>query len=249
MSIDINFIDKIFKEYVNTFNIEDENIYLKYEHTLEVVNLIEQIANKLGLNAEQISLAKTIAYLHDIGRFEQVATTNTFQDSVMDHADNGVNLLFNRGLIKKFNIDKKYYQVIEKAIRNHNKLEIVDDLEKDEEVFVKLIRDADKVDIYRVRVKYLDNNFLEVPHEINLNDFYNHKCINLKNRKNKSDSLLCVMAFVYDFNYQETIEVLKETKYYEKFFDNINVSKEKEVKGVFEKLKKETYKYLNIKEC
>ena len=201
--MDINFIDKMFKEYVNTFNMEDENIYLKYEHTFEVVKFSEDIARKLNLNEEEINLAKAIAYFHDIGRFEQVTLTNTFQDSVMDHADYGTDLLFNRGLIEKFNIDEKYYQVIYKAVRNHNKLEILDELEKDEEVFVKLIRDADKVDIYRVRVKYMENLFEGIPQDININDFFNHKLINLKNKKTKSDALLCVMAFVYDFNFNK----------------------------------------------
>jgi len=246
--MNIDFIDKVFKEYVHTFDMDDENIYLKYEHTFEVVKVMEAICKKMHLSEEKTNLAKAIAYFHDIGRFEQVATTNTFQDSVMDHADNGADLLFKRNLIEKFNIDKKYYQVIEKAIRNHNKLEILDRLQEDEELFVKLIRDADKVDIYRVRVKYLDNDFLEVPSKINIDDFYNHKCINLKNRKNKSDSLLCVMAFVYDFNYRETIEVLKENKYYEKFFYNINVSEDKEIQDIFNKLKKEVYEYLEIEE-
>ena len=245
--MDINFIDKMFKEYVNTFNMEDENIYLKYEHTFEVVKFSEEIARKLNLNEEEINLAKAIAYFHDIGRFEQVTLTNTFQDSVMDHADYGIDLLFNRGLIEKFNIDKKYYQVIYKAVKNHNKLEILDEIEKEEDVFVKLIRDADKVDIYRVRVKYMDNIFEGVPQDINLNDFFNHKLINLKNKKTKSDSLLCVMAFVYDFNFKETKEVLKETNYYQEFINSIKV--EEEIKDIFDKAKKEVYKYLDIKEC
>ena len=245
--MDINFIDKMFKEYVNTFNMEDENIYLKYEHTFEVVKFSEEIARKLNLNEEEINLAKAIAYFHDIGRFEQVTLTNTFQDSVMDHADYGIDLLFNRGLIEKFNIDKKYYQVIYKAVKNHNKLEILDEIEKEEEVFVKLIRDADKVDIYRVRVKYMDNIFEGVPQNININDFFNHKLINLKNKKTKSDSLLCVMAFVYDFNFKETKEVLKETNYYQEFINSIKV--EEEIKDIFDKAKKEVYKYLDIKEC
>ncbi len=245
--MDINFIDKTFKEYVNTFNMEDENIYLKYEHTFEVVKFSESIARKLNLSEEDTNLAKAIAYFHDIGRFEQVTLTNTFQDSVMDHADYGIDLLFNRGLIEKFNIDKKYYQVIYKAVKNHNKLEILDELEKDEEVFVKLIRDADKVDIYRVRVKYMENLFIGVPQEININDFYSHKLINLKNRKSKSDSLLCVMAFVYDFNFKETKEVLKETKYYQEFIRSIKVGDE--AKDIFNKAKEEVYRYLDIKEC
>lgn len=245
--MDIDFIDKKFKEYVNTFNMEDENIYLKYEHTFEVVKFSERIAQKLNLNEEEITLAKAIAYFHDIGRFEQVTSTNTFQDSVMDHADYGVDLLFNRKLIENFNVDKKYYQVIEKAVRNHNKLKILDELEENEEVFVKLIRDADKIDIYRVRVKYMENLFLGVPQEINVNDFYNHKLINLKNRKNKSDAILCVMAFIYDFNFKETKEVLKETNYYQEFINSIKV--DKEVKDIFNKAKEEVYKYLNIEEC
>lgn len=247
--MNIDFIDKIFKEYVNTFNMEDKNIYLKYEHTFEVVKLSEKIAERLNLNDDEIALAKTIAYLHDIGRFEQLAQTNSFKDSIMDHADYGIELLFTRGLIEKFNIDKKYYQVIEKAIRNHNKLEIIDKLEEDEEVFVKLIRDADKIDIYRVRVQYLNNEFNEVPSRVNMDDFFNHKCINIKNRENKSDSLLCVMAFIYDLNYKETIEVLKEIQYYENFFNNIKVIEIKEVKDIFEKIKKEAYEYLKIEEC
>jgi len=244
--VNIDFIDSKFKEYVNTFDISDKNISLKYEHTFEVVKLTELIAKKMNLSKEQINLSKTIAYLHDIGRFEQVATTNTFKDSVMDHADNGVDLLFNRGLINDFEIDEKYYDIIKKAIRNHNKLEILDKLNSNEELFVKLIRDADKIDIYRVRVKYLENNFLEVPQEINLKAFYNHKTIDIKNNKTKSDSLLCVIAFIYDLNYKESIEVLNETKYYQKFIENINVKEE--VKELFSDIQKESYKYLGIEE-
>lgn len=245
--MDIEFIDQKFKEYINTFNIEDKNIYLKYEHTLEVVKFSESIARKLNLNEEEINLAKAIAYFHDIGRFEQVTQTNTFLDSVMDHADYGIDLLFNRGLIEKFNIDKKYYQVIYKAVKNHNKLEIIDELEKDEEIFVKLIRDADKIDIYRVRVKYMNNLFKGIPQEVNIKDFYRHKLINLKNIQTKSDSLLCVMAFVYDFNFKETKEVLKDTNYYQDFIENIKV--DDDVKDIFNKAKEEVYKYLDMKEC
>jgi len=242
--MDIEFIEKAFKEYVNTFNMKDKNIYLKYEHTLEVVKIIELISKKMNLPQIDIDLAKTIAFLHDIGRFEQINKTNTFQDDILDHADNGIDLLFNRGLIEEFKVDKKYYEIIRKAIKYHNKLTILDEVEKSEELFVKLIRDADKVDIYRVRTKYLDNNFLEEPHNINLKDFYNHKCINLKNIKNKSDSILCVIAFIYDFNYKESIEVLKGTKYYQKFINNIKVGEK--VKKIFNNIKKEIYKYLEI---
>ena len=245
--IDIDNAKKEFDNYAAQFNPEQGRIKLKIDHIKRVAIMCRKIAEYLKLDEEHIRLAELIGLFHDIGRFEQVTLTNTFQDSVMDHADYGIDLLFNRGLIDKFNIDKKYYQVIYKAVKNHNKLEILDELEKDEEVFVKLIRDADKVDIYRVRVKYMENLFIGVPQEININDFYSHKLINLKNRKSKSDSLLCVMAFVYDFNFKETKEVLKETNYYQDFIKSIKV--DEDVKDIFIKAKEEVYKYLDIREC
>ena len=45
--------------------------------------------------------------------------------------------------------------IIEKAIENHNKLEIAENLASDELLFTKMIRDMDKVDIYKqVAIKY-----------------------------------------------------------------------------------------------
>lgn len=246
MNIDI--IDQEFKKYVNTFDMNDKNINLKYEHTLEVVKITEAIAQKLNLNEEDTTLAKTIAYLHDIGRFEQIVKTNTFKDNAMDHADNGVDLLFNRGLIENFKIPEKYYHVIEKSVRNHNKLEIETGINKEEELFVKLIRDADKLDIYRVRHKYERETdiFKDIPQEQKLKDFYNHKSINIKDNKTKSDSLLCVISFVYDINFKESIEVLKNLGYFQKFINGITVTDER--KDLFAEIKKEIYGYLNIKE-
>ena len=244
--MDIEIVDQIFKEYVNTFDMNDENINLKYEHTLEVVKITEAIARKLNLNEEDTTLAKVIAYLHDIGRFEQIVKTNTFKDTKMDHADNGVDLLFNRGLIDKFQIDKKYYDIIRKSIKNHNKLEIEEGLSKDEEFFVKLIRDADKIDIYRVRHKYEREKdiFRDIPQEHKLKDFYNHQSINIKDNKTKSDSILCVISFVYDINFKESIDVLKEVGYFQKFINGITVPKERQ--ELFDDIKKKIYKYLNI---
>ena len=53
------------------------------------------------------------------------------------------------------------------------------------------------------------------------------------------------MAFIYDLNFEESKEVLKDLGYYEKFMDGIKVEDNKEL---FERLKEETYKFLNIGE-
>ena len=72
MAIDINIIDMEFKEYIKNFDIENKDIFLKYEHTFEVVKVTEKICKKMNLTEEQIDLAKAISYFHDLGRFEQL---------------------------------------------------------------------------------------------------------------------------------------------------------------------------------
>lgn len=70
----INFIkaQESFKEYIKEYDLGNNSIKLKIKHTYEVVKKSEYIANGLRLNKENIELAKIIALLHDIGRFEQI---------------------------------------------------------------------------------------------------------------------------------------------------------------------------------
>ena len=134
-----------FKEYLKDYDIEDGNIKLKIRHTYEVVNKSEYISKGLGLNQENIELAKLIALLHDIGRFEQVKQTNDFLDSKdFDHANYGVKVLFEDNLIRKFIENNKYDNIIKEAIYNHNKYKIEENLNDAELLHSKIIRDADK---------------------------------------------------------------------------------------------------------
>ncbi len=61
-----------FKEYLKDYDLENGSIKLKIGHTYEVVKKSEYIATGLKLDKENIELAKIIALLHDIGRFEQI---------------------------------------------------------------------------------------------------------------------------------------------------------------------------------
>ena len=104
------------------------------------------------MNQENIELAKLIALLHDIGRFEQVKQTNDFLDSNnFDHANYGVKVLFEDKLIRKFIENNEYDNIIKKAIYNHNKYKIEENLNDAELLHSKIIRDADKLDNFRVK--------------------------------------------------------------------------------------------------
>lgn len=84
--MDFQKAEKAFKEYLKNYNINDGSIALKIRHTYEVINKSEYIAIRLGLDKENIELAKIIALLHDIGRFEQIKKFDEFNDKKIEHA-------------------------------------------------------------------------------------------------------------------------------------------------------------------
>lgn len=139
-----------FENYVSNYDLSDPNIYLKYVHTGKVAENCECIAKSLGLSEMDCDLAWEIGMLHDIGRFEQLRRFNTFFDNLsIDHAQFGADLLFQEGLIKQFDDSGEELELIEKAVRYHSLYRIPEDLTEREVMFCQILRDADKVDIYR----------------------------------------------------------------------------------------------------
>lgn len=139
-----------FEEYVANYDLNNPNIYLKYIHTGKVAENCECIAKSLNLSEADCELAWEIGMLHDIGRFEQLRRFDTFLDSIsIDHAQFGADLLFKEGLMKLFDEAGENNELIEKAVRYHSLYRIPEDLTEREKVFCQIIRDADKVDIYR----------------------------------------------------------------------------------------------------
>lgn len=70
MNIVYEYAIKYFKSYVkDNFDLENEKILHKLNHTYNVVDNARYICENLKLSGEEVDLAMTIALLHDIGRF------------------------------------------------------------------------------------------------------------------------------------------------------------------------------------
>ena len=153
--INIEKVKREFDIYVSNFDKKQGRIKLKIEHIERVAKISALIAKDLNLNEEQTILAETIGFFHDIGRFKQVEMYDTFSDKdSVNHAKLGTQILFDENLIEKFDIEDKYREIIKKAILNHNKDRIEEGLTKEENLFCKIIRDADKLDIFYVICNY-----------------------------------------------------------------------------------------------
>lgn len=152
--IDIAHAKQEFEKYLDEYDREDEQIYLKIVHTYGVVKYAGEIARKMECSDEDVELAELIGLLHDIGRFEQIRRFHSFEPGTMDHAVFGAELLFGEEkLIRRFVKDDKFDELIDAAIRKHSdfKLEGIHDART---LFhAKLIRDADKLDNCRVKLE------------------------------------------------------------------------------------------------
>lgn len=69
----------------------------------------------------------------------------------VDHALFSSHLLFDDGLIREFIDDSQYDQIIKVAIEQHNKYQIDQGFDERTLLFIHLIRDADKLDNFRVK--------------------------------------------------------------------------------------------------
>lgn len=62
--VDVNMIET-FEKYVYNFDMKDETIKAKYNHSYRVMKLSEKYARKLKFSKEDIEIAKIIGLLND----------------------------------------------------------------------------------------------------------------------------------------------------------------------------------------
>ena len=143
----------VFERYLDNYDRENDKVRLKIVHTYGVVEQSSEIAERMGLSDEDVFLARIIALLHDIGRFEQLKRYDSFLPDTMDHAAYGVKVLFREGMIRRFLPEECWDDIIETAIAKHSDfaLEGIDD--EKTLLHARIIRDADKLDNCRVKLE------------------------------------------------------------------------------------------------
>ncbi len=174
-------------------------------------------------------MAELIGLFHDIGRFKQAELYDTFNDRIsINHAELSSKVLFDEKLIDNFNVEEKYKKIIKLAVLNHNKNKIDDNLSDEELLFAKIIRDADKLDIYYTICEYdfqsifwySDFNCTQISESI-MNDFINNHFVNYSYIKTNADQIPIFYAYIFDFYFSFSLKFLKEKMYLDKFTNRI----------------------------
>ncbi|HOO68239.1 MAG TPA: HD domain-containing protein [Bacilli bacterium] len=218
--------NKVFDDYVRNYDQTDKDIIYKYNHTYRVCKQSANICDNLHLNDEQKEVAYLIALLHDIGRFYQDKVYNTYiENGSFDHGDYGIKILFEDRLIRKFIKSDKYDKYIYLGVKNHNKYAIEKNLNEEELLQCKIVRDADKLDILNnainvAKINKRENDYSDISDEVRKACF-SHKMVNKKYRKTNNDSVITLLSLVYDLNFDYSFIYIKENNIINKIYENI----------------------------
>ena len=223
-------VKEAFADYLKNYDCDDPQMKFKIEHTYRVAELSDIIASSVGGTIVDCSdLCWLIGLLHDIGRFEQLKRYGTFSDSQsVDHAELGADILFKDGVIEQFIQNsitdmtlEQEKSIIEIAIRNHNKYRLPEGLYERSLFFCNIIRDADKIDIFRVvcetpfelrMSRDADTSFVPAREEI-MNAILNHTSVKKVQNMTGFETTIMGCAMAFDIVFVKSKEIISSQGY------------------------------------
>lgn len=225
MKINRNKAQISFAEYTRNYDVDDPKIQLKIVHTYRVAGTCDEIAKSLGLKDEEVDLAWLCGMLHDIGRFEQIRIYNTFVDKdSVDHGHLSVEVLFDDGHLKDFveEISEREAQILRDAIWNHSNYRLPEELDEETVMYCNILRDADKIDIFRVNVDFS----LEDIYNAKTEEIYNsevtlevlealkeHHAVPHALKRSTVDYVVGHISLAYELVFPYSLKILKEQGY------------------------------------
>jgi hypothetical protein len=232
-SKDIIRFKKWFDTYVKGFYSEDEDVQLHVEvkerHTYHVCDNIRNIGQSLKLREAELVLAEIIALFHDVGRFRQYQTYHTFNDKrSVNHAELSVSVLEELDVLK--GLPAKEQEIIKKAVIYHNRRSLPDDEAADVLLFAKLIRDADKLDIFAMIIGENEDCKMVKSPELKESLQYSRKivadvldnCLALyEDIQTSADQMLFRASWVYGIYFPYSSRYILEKQYVQKMLGTL----------------------------
>ncbi len=244
---------RVFSRYISAYDLTDDKIRLKVRHTFGVVSCSEYLADALGLDDGDRELARLIALLHDIGRFEQLRRFRSFDDRLMPHAQCSLDVLFEQGMIREFLPQTRELDgIIYTAIKNHGVF-LPEPIEDERtKLHSLLIRDADKLDNFYVKETEPIETMLDVSAETAGKENVSKpifqcvmQCRPVKNsdRVTHLDMWVSYLAYIYDLNFDESCRYVLEKGFIPRIIGRISYQNP-ETAGQMRQIKEAAEKYL-----
>lgn len=228
-----DFIDAHVQSFDGLNDEQIRNFIIKKDHSFRVAKISEELAQSLELGKQNRRIAWLAGLFHDIGRFSQLVEYSTFNDvNSANHAEVSVDVLKKEEILRKLECNEE--ELIYTAIRLHNKFELPKKLSERELLHARLLRDADKLDIYKVITDYYTvrnsspNHTLtwDLPRGTDVSpevrkEALAGKLVTKKEVVSEMDVKIMQLSWVYDINFKPTFEYLLQNRFLEKIYNTL----------------------------
>jgi len=239
--MDISNYKDWFKSFTDQFLYQDEikdyPFIVKKKHTQRVCEIILAICDDLNTPERIRELAQIIALFHDLGRFEQYARYHTFKDNEsVNHGIQSIKDLVHNKVLN--NLSLRDRRIVFNAIRYHNVANMPLDKDTETSFYIRLIRDADKLDIWRVFIDYYHSRDIHQSQVIELgvsdrpecsknilNALLNGRIALTTELKTLNDFKLIQLGWIFDLNFRFSFQHVKKEKIIEQFADMLPKTK------------------------
>jgi HD superfamily phosphohydrolase YqeK len=210
------------RAYYSEVHGEQMNIVLKEKHSRNVAENAFLIARAESFDDNGLLLAETAGLLHDVGRFPQYAKYKTFKDAdSINHGKLGAATLKEDGILDC--IEEKERDLIIEAVRFHNVFAVPAAKDENATQFIRLVRDADKLDIWRVFCDYYEGGeesgadavplgLPDLPEYSRgaLDSIMRKEIVRLGCMKTLSDLKLLQLSWVFDINFKASFRLASD---------------------------------------
>ncbi|WP_136516384.1 HD domain-containing protein [Geomonas edaphica] len=220
-----------FTSYCDSFRIDDpavqRNYDLKQQHTSNVCRDALIVAQ--GMPQRFLVLAEVAALCHDLGRFPQYRDYGTFKDSEsLNHAHLSAQIMKRHAPLHFLSGEE--FSRVDTAVRMHNAFHVPTGLHPETDALLRLLRDADKLDIWGIFEEYFEApeserasaaglGFPDLPgcSPEPLADVAAGRMVHLSTLKSLNDFKLLQVSWIYDINYLKALRLIRERGILDRF--------------------------------
>jgi len=224
-----------FKEFLTPFNYppfdEDPIVQKTLEHINQVVENSRILAGSLDLSDTEKAVAEMNAQFHDIGRLWLLVPGNSeIKDA--DHSQLSIEYLKSSEAFKK--VDDQTQNIVKQVIKYHNKPELP--LKENDTIlfYLKLLRDADKLDVWRGTTEYIirKSGKPNMAQELSLSEkavvtpsfckiIIDGGIPNKNDLVTFNDFIIFQMSWIFDLHFKKSFQIVNQKQYIRHLYDSL----------------------------
>jgi len=225
----------VFEEYFQSLIIDSPDNQRQFEeiraHSLRVVANSLLLAKVLLQTEEENRIATVNALFHDLGKATLISKNLEAVIIQRDHATASSKIIqqteFYQGLSPEVQL------IILKSVENHNKLKLPKLDSEQQTLFARLLRDADKLDIFDSSYRFFKEKYgmqpniasdltngIEISEKI-LKSILAGKTAAVEDMKSMNDYKLLLISMAFDLNFKYTFRIMSEKQYIQKIYETL----------------------------